>query len=228
MKIEIRLRYDGSVLHSGEYETLRRAVEAAVKQGANLVGADLQGADLRSAQIRRARLANANLRGANLRNANMQEADLLNADLSGADLHGADLYRANIVSADLRGANLGSTDLRNAESAREDVRRLISDAPTEALGLLLALRAGKVDGSCYEGACACLCGTIAQVRAGKVLLYYGDVMEILDSAPLADSSRPAEQWALVINEGDTPQKSPVVALTVQWIEEWLAEQAVRT
>ena len=39
MKIEIKNRYDGSVIYTGEFETLLLAVEEAVKKGANLVGA---------------------------------------------------------------------------------------------------------------------------------------------------------------------------------------------
>jgi hypothetical protein len=223
VNIEIKSWRDGRVLYSGEHESLRRAVEEAVSQNVNLVGADLQGADLKGTHGHRAQLVYANLRDANLRDADLREADLRAADLSGADLHAADLHRTNIIGADLRGAKLVGTDLRNAEAAREDVRRLISVAPAEAPGLLSALRDGRVNGSSYAGPCACLCGTIAKIRAGNVLWNHEDVMEVLDSAPIANSSRPAERWALAIQRGDTPETSPVVALTVQWIEEWLAE-----
>jgi pentapeptide repeat protein len=59
MKFEIKSRFDSSVLFSVETESLKRALELAVKQGADLRGADLRGADLRGADLR-----GADLRGA--------------------------------------------------------------------------------------------------------------------------------------------------------------------
>ena len=58
-KIEIKNRWTDSVIFNGEYYTIKEAVEAAVKQGANLRGANLRGANL----------GGANLEGANLRGA---------------------------------------------------------------------------------------------------------------------------------------------------------------
>ena len=42
--IEIKNRWNGKVLYSGEHADIKEAVEAAVKAGANLCGADLTGA----------------------------------------------------------------------------------------------------------------------------------------------------------------------------------------
>lgn len=44
MKIEIKNRYDDSIIYSGECETLLFAVEEAVRNGADLRGANLYGA----------------------------------------------------------------------------------------------------------------------------------------------------------------------------------------
>ena len=84
--IEIKSWCGDSVLYAADHDTLKAAVEAAVKAGADLTGADL--------------------RGANLRGANLRGADLWGADLLGADLWGADLWGANLWGADLTGANL--------------------------------------------------------------------------------------------------------------------------
>jgi len=83
--------------------------------------------------------------------------------------------------------------------------------PSEVEGLKLALRAGKVNGRLYEGPCACLIGTIANVRG----CYYRDLPGIEP-----DANRPAEEWFTLIREGDTPETSAVVLLTLAWIEEW--------
>ena len=51
MKVEIKNRWNGEVLYSGEYASLKEAVEAVVKAGANLCDADLTGADLTGAKV---------------------------------------------------------------------------------------------------------------------------------------------------------------------------------
>jgi uncharacterized protein YjbI with pentapeptide repeats len=51
MKIEIKSRFNGSVLFSLETKSLKLCVEAAVKARANLYGADLSGADLSGADL---------------------------------------------------------------------------------------------------------------------------------------------------------------------------------
>jgi Pentapeptide repeats (8 copies) len=52
MKFEIKSRFTGEVIFSLETDSLKLAVEAAVKSGANLEGADLRGANLGGANQR--------------------------------------------------------------------------------------------------------------------------------------------------------------------------------
>ena len=92
MKFEIKHRFNGSVLFSGEFSSLKLCVEAAVSQGADLRGANLQEADLRGA----------NLREADLREVYLREADLLEVYLRGANLRGADLnWRSHVLLAEI-------------------------------------------------------------------------------------------------------------------------------
>ena len=56
-----------------------------------------------------------------------------------------------------------------------------------------------LNGSVYEGECACLVGTIAKCRHESV--------EDLTIDLVPDSSRLAEMWFLGINEGDLPQSN---------------------
>ena len=51
--IEIKNRWTGAVLYSGEHASVKEAVEAAVKAGANLGGANLGGANLGDAKVGR-------------------------------------------------------------------------------------------------------------------------------------------------------------------------------
>ena len=91
MKIEIKNRFNGSVLfsHDAEENTLAITLRMAIKARANLSGANLSCANLYDAN-----LSCANLSGANLSGANLSGADLYGADLSGANLSCANLYGA--------------------------------------------------------------------------------------------------------------------------------------
>ena len=140
--IEITCRYTGKVLFRAEAGTIREAVEAAVKAGADLSHADLRGADLSLADLRGAYLSHADLRGADLSHADLRGADLTHAYLRGADLShadlshadlrgaylthaylsGADLSHADLRGADLRGADLSLADLRGAYLSHADLR----------------------------------------------------------------------------------------------------------
>ena len=104
--IEIKSRWTGAVLYSGEHADVKEAVEAAVKAGANL---------------RDAYLADANLAGANLR-----DADLAGANLRGANLRGAYLAGANLAGANLAGAKVGA---RDDEAALAGSRPIVQIGP---------------------------------------------------------------------------------------------------
>ena len=104
-KIEIKSWVHGGVLFEYESEnaTLKKAVEAAVDDNADLSGADLRDADLSGADL--------------------SGADLSGADLSGADLSGADLRDAAIYYSDgnfdvnyRRGYFLSLTNLEEIET----------------------------------------------------------------------------------------------------------------
>ena len=111
MLIEIKNWYTGEVIFSlgVEYNSIKRTVEEAVKQGvdlsyanlkgANLMGADLRSADLRCADLSDSKLAYADLSGASLNYADIACADLFCANLSGANLNGVDLSKAKLCYA---------------------------------------------------------------------------------------------------------------------------------
>ncbi|MCA3246069.1 MAG: pentapeptide repeat-containing protein, partial [Azospirillum sp.] len=122
------------------------------------------------------------------------------ADLTGADLTGADLTDANLTDA----------DPRTMRTIKADLWEILLKNRAEVPGLLAALREGRIDGSTYRGSCACLVGTIANVRGAPV--------ESLEP----DSGRPAERWFLAIREGHTPSNHPIAKITEGWIVEFLA------
>ena len=215
----------------------------AVMRRVDLTGADLTGADLTRVNIRGAVLAGVNLTGVNLTDADLRGSDLTGAVLTGAVLTGVSLAGANLTntvltSVDLTGSDLTNAVLTNTDIAdavlarvnltganladavptrfREDVEAVLALAPNEVPGLLLALREGRIDGSCYDGDCACLVGTIANLR-GVGPFGLGDLRP--------DADRPAERWFLAIRPGHTPERSHVVSITIGWIEAWQAARA---
>jgi hypothetical protein len=199
--------------------------------GADLSGANLSGANLRDADLSDANLRGANLRGANLRGANLRGANLRGADLRGANLRDANLSGANLSDANLSGANLSGADLRGAdlsdaigirsyfEQVKADVFAVLATAPTEAPAVLAALEAGTVDGSTYDGTCACLVGTMEHAAQN------GLRFDVLAQIP-RDASRPAEVFFQRIRPGDTPSNSPDAALASVWVREYLAQLPV--
>jgi len=106
VKFEIKNKWTGSVLFEYEKEdnTLKKTVEKAVKEGANLEGANLRGVNLKGVNLKEAYLRGADLEGVNLKEAYLRGADLEGANLKEAYLRGADFEGANLKGAYLRGA----------------------------------------------------------------------------------------------------------------------------
>ena len=94
---------------------------------------------------------------------------------------------------------------------RGDYFDVLLRVPNEVDGLIAALRAGKVNGSCYEGECCCLCGTIAN-------LQHCNYQKIPGLVP--DGSRPIERFFLAIRPGHTPENNPWCKQAVEWAEEF--------
>jgi uncharacterized protein YjbI with pentapeptide repeats len=122
MKVEIKNRFDGSVIFTIKTTSWRLAVEAAVKSKTNLRYADLRYANLRSADLRYANLRYANLSSADLSYADLSYADLRSANLSYANLSSANLSYANLRYANLRYAKLSSADLSYANLSYANLR----------------------------------------------------------------------------------------------------------
>jgi hypothetical protein len=176
MTIKIKNRFDGSVIYSGEHETLRDAVVAAIANRINLRRADLRRADLIGVDLSGANLSDADLRRADLSDANLSDADLRRADLRRANLIGADLRRADLRRANLSGAYLRRADLSGADLSGAAMPGFADKVPAslnEAIDLTKDWLAGehwcqavwiKTPTGAYNGDClACLHGAAVYV-----------------------------------------------------------------
>ena len=130
-----------------------------------------------------------------------------------ANLTDADLTRANLTDADLTRANLTRANLTDADLLRfkSDLWRVLLMNRLEVSGLKKALIEGRIDGTKYEGECACLKGTIANVKECLIEKIPGMVKNV---------NEPSEQWFLQIKKGDNLENSNVIKKTVEWIEEF--------
>ncbi len=221
MSIEILSHYTNAVIYRSEdSQSVREAMMIAVGEGANLEGAYLEGADLEGANLEGANLEGADLEGAYLEGADLEGAYLEGANLEGANLEGADLEGADLEGAYLEGAYLEGAYLEGAdlEEIRGDFFAVLDTQPAEVPGLLAALNAGKIDGSTYTGECACLIGTIANVKG----CWYRQL------AVQPNSDRPAEIWFMNIRPGMTPENNGFAALAAKWVAEWQERRAAST
>ncbi|WP_423066053.1 hypothetical protein [Devosia sp. CN2-171] len=94
---------------------------------------------------------------------------------------------------------------------KHDMWGILLRAIPEIPGLRLALVEGRVDGSTYSGECACLCGTIANIRKCD-----------FTQLDYRDSHSLAERWFFAIGKGQTPENNSACKLAVEWIDEFTA------
>lgn len=120
----------------------------------------------------------------------------------------ANLRGSNLRGADLRWANLSEADLR---VIRDDMWSVLSVVPMEVRGLRQAIVEGRIKGSTYHGACACLVGTIGNLKGCNPYKIEG---------LRPDSRRPIERFFLAIQQGDTPETSQFSKLALEWIDSW--------
>jgi Pentapeptide repeats (8 copies) len=196
--------------HAAYREADRASLNGASLDRASLIGASLDGASLNGARLNGARLNGASLNRARLIGASLNRASLIGASLNRASLIGASLIGASLIGASLDGANIEAADLSRIKA---DLYSVLEVVPSEAVGLHLAIREGRIDGSAYQGECACLVGTISNLKRCAYTSVPGLV---------PDADRFAERWFLGISKGDTPESNPISRITAGWVAEWIA------
>jgi uncharacterized protein YjbI with pentapeptide repeats len=228
MHYKIVSRWDSNkIVYEGEAESLKDLVQTAIRSGSNLSGSDLRDSDLRDSNLSGSNLRGSNLSGSNLRDSDLRGSDLSGSNLRGSDLRGSDLRGSNLRGSDLRdsdlrGSNLSGSNLRDSDLRDSDLRgsdlsgikadffmTLLHAIPKERTYLRTALIEGRVNGSQYEGECACLKGTLE--KCGRTASAMGLRHNV---------DEPAEAFFLGINEGDTQETNQISKIVVEWMDEF--------
>jgi hypothetical protein len=115
------------------------------------------------------------------------------------------LYGANLYGANLDGANLAPI--------RDDYYAVLLAAIPEIPALREAIIQGHIDGTVYQGECACLVGTIANAQ-------HRNYQTLENITPNGD--RPIERFFYAISKGDTPETSQFSKLALEWLDEFQA------
>ena len=118
-----------------------------------------------------------------------------------ANLRGANLRDANLRGADLRGADLKKLPVSYINQASRDMLFIFQSLKSELPAFRKKLIAGEIDGTQYEGECACLIGTMGKLDGG--------IQKVCEVIPYYDEGthNPAEGWFLNIRKGDTPKNN---------------------
>ncbi len=105
-----------------------------------------------------------------------------------------------------------------ANSAKEDFLSkidILKKDSKELVGLLSALKKGRIDGSVYYGECSCFIGTIATIRDC-------DPWDIPGLEP--NPSSPTEILFTNIKKGDTPENNIFSKTIVGWLEDRIQKE----
>ena len=151
----------------------------------------------------------------------LEKAVAEGADLEGAYLKGADLEGAYLEGADLEGAYLKGAYLRGVKNLPQwfinvcsrDLLFVFEHLKEELPFLREKIISGEVEGTQYEGECACLIGTF-----GK-----GDMAEckkVATKIPFYDIGlhNYGEQWFWNIRKGDTPENNSFAKHALELID----------
>lgn len=126
----------------------------------------------------------------------------------------------NTIRDTLLAALAAGADLINANLSviKNDFFVVLLHAIPEISFLRQNIIEGKIDGSTYDGECACLSGTLENAaKKNNGPLESKIVNQILGCR---DSGRPIERFFLGIRPGDTPYTNQFSRLALEWLDEF--------
>ncbi len=229
-KIKLHIKtLAGEILFEFEKEnnTIKETVTELLKakkgewiKSADLSDMDLSGIDFSNSQFDNSQFYNSKFYNSKFDNSQFDNSQFYNSQFDNSKFYNSQFYNSKFDNSQFYNSQFDSKTFDNIRKSNQlhmfnsykaDFWMILLTRKAEIAGLKEALKNGIVNGSSYEGRCSCLVGTIANV-AGC------DYKSIPNLKP--DAGRPAERWFFMIKEGDTPETSEVVKLTMEWIEEF--------
>jgi len=184
---------------------LAREGETGLMEHEVFKDADFSGLNLHSWSLMNCEFYNCNFDGANLYATCLHDSTFSNCSVNNTVFTKAQLEDCLFEDTDLLTANL--------EEIKQDLWRVLEYALPEVPGLIQAVEKGRINGQVYDGACACLVGTIANFR--------GQNPERLDGIETNIDS-PIEMFFLNIEESNNPYNHEVSRVVHTWLKEWMA------
>jgi len=145
-------------------------------------------------------------------------------------------YRQSVFDRDDDAYKRNQRIRRTTPACRREARAAIEDVlhrfPHEVPALLTAIEEGKIDGTCYQGTCACLKGTLVCAyweRMGQWDYVATFRREAIPHGLLHETAKGLkptsieERWFWYIIEGDTPRDNLASARAYTWIKAWLKD-----
>ncbi len=130
----------------------------------------------------------------------LEQAVKEDANLEGANLEDANLEDANLRYANLEGANEKTLPISYINQCSRDMLFVFEHLKSELPYLRDKLVSGHVNGSQYEGECACLIGSLGHGKKDCI-------DKVVESIPYYNKGlhNYCEQWFYQIHSGDTPE-----------------------
>ena len=153
----------------------------------------------------------------------LRDSDLRVSNLSGSDLSGSDLSYSNLRG--IKAKKIEDLSVQFVNSCSRDMLFVFQHLKEELPFLRKMLIEGKVDGTQYEGECACLIGTMANAKQN------GDrIIKVCQQIPYYDKGthNMGETWFLSIHKGDTPENSIFAKHAVDLIDEVMKDEPNKT
>ena len=131
------------------------------------------------------------------------------------------VVEANLHGADLRGANLEKLPEDYINQCSRDILFIFSCLKSEVPFLREKLIKGEIEGTQYEGDCACLIGSLANADGG--------IEKVCEAIPFykKGTHNPGEAFFLNIHKGDTPENNSFAKHALKLIDMFLKKEKTK-
>jgi uncharacterized protein YjbI with pentapeptide repeats len=230
IKLQIKNRWTGEILFEFEKEgnTHKETVTEFLKEkagttirDADLSEMDLSGVSFYNSSFYNSSFDNSSFYNSSFYNSSFDNSSFDNSSFDNSSFYNSSFYNSSFYNSSFYNSSFDNSTIKFLEEAnqiglldfiRDDYWAILIAAGHEVPGIRAAIIEGRIDGSAYEGTCACLCGTIANIR--------GVNYKALEAIK-PNSNRPVERFFANIKKGDTPETNISSKYALQWLDEFV-------